>query len=296
MTPFHHVIAMMVVLAGVFLSGCANRIDTVRAVIQAPDPDTELLRVGDSIVDGGTLRVRLRYTSELRQYDVTQIYETPWRPVDELYEVPVGLVTIVPSFLWWGVSTVLGFDPSISRGPLNWSAAGLNPFYPVKNGMFAERYRIREQPGSRRLQRQSPSMPYDAVVAAEEGRAYVRFGNARTGTWKQVNVGEELQMRINMLEALEHLTPAVVRSGTADEFWIQVAVRPGRDWDVLRKELEVRLYKVDVDKLVEARPHVLALLEARGNPDATAERDAALASLEELGFGREATQLVRPAR
>ncbi|MCC5876044.1 MAG: hypothetical protein JJU11_07475 [Candidatus Sumerlaeia bacterium] len=296
MTNFRLLFPGLVLLAGFFLAGCANRIDTVRTVIQAPDPDTEMLRVDDSNVDGATLRVRLRYTSELRDYDVTQIYETPWRAKDELYEVPVGLVTIVPSFLWWGISTVVGFDPSISRGPLNWSAAGLNPFYPVKNGMFAERYRIREQPGSRRLQRQSRGMPYDAVVAAEDGRAYVRFGNARTGTWKQINVGEELQMRINMLEAVEHLTPAVIRSGTADEFWIQVAVRPGRDWDVLRKELDVRLYKADVEQLTAARPHVMALLAAHGNPDATAERDAALTALEEMGFGREATQLIRSGR
>jgi hypothetical protein len=295
-----HCLRWLLLLIGLVLTvgsaGCANHIKDVSVVIWDVVDGTEKMRVDEMRVDGGTLEFKLRYTAEFKHFDVTQIYETTYRGVDELYEVPVGLVAIVPSMLWWGVSSVMGFTGEIARGPLDWSAAGLNPFMPVENGMFVERYSIREKSGSRRPKEGSESKPYDAVVGAHEGRAWVRIGlDPRNRNWTPVNVGNELLLRVNLLEATEFLSPETIDQPGFNTLHLRVIVKPSSEGREREKELELDLQPALVRELIKARLVVAELRQTIGvqTPEAQSQQRLAVKRLEDMGFGREALRLLR---
>lgn len=274
--------------ATLFFGGCANKIRESDAVIWDRIEGTENLQVEQFDLRGGTAHLNLKYTCERKQFAVTNVYETKWRGVDELYEVPVGIITIVPSFLWFvgsNVVTLGAIEPATARAPVYWSFAGLNPCLPVENGMFTERYSIREKGGSRREQDNSKAEPYEASVGAYRGRVKVRFEDpsGERGDWVDLDVGEELLVKVNLVEA----SPAIPNS-EADRVEMRVKVRPSSEMSVDEKDVEFFIDMETARKLFEARG-IVDSLDDLGEVEIAEVR----MRLNALGFGAEAAQLIR---
>lgn len=272
------------------LQGCANVIRTSDDVIWDRVEGTEELKIEERRFVGAVAEAKLRFVCQRRQFAVTNVYETPYGPWNELYEVPVGLVAIVPSFVWYLGSSLLtlgAVNPEIARGPIYWSASGLNPAMNVENGMWSflggDVYRIREKGGSRRPQEGSKPEPYDATVSLVGGVARVRFQRPdnRRGSRRTVHTGEEILIEINLLEA----APAI-QSPDADRVEVTAKVKWSPEAKPLEKSFTILIPSDLARKLYDVREQSRLLQE--GNAQKSA---AAYEALLAAGFEREARLL-----
>lgn len=277
----------VVVVVALLSVGCANFIRQESDVIWDRIEGTEALKLEALRVDGARVQANLRYTCERRQFAVTNVYETSWSGLAELYEVPVGLVAVLPAFVWYLGSelvTLGAVDSKHSAKPLNWSVAGLNPFLPVEGGMFVERYRIREKAGSRRPQEGSKAEPYDAAVSIDRGRAEVRFVRAsgQAGRWVQLDVGEELLIELNLLEAAW-----AIPAPDAARVELRGTIRPSRDLKPTRKSVQVVIDPALAAQLYKVRE----LIRDWRKSGSRARRAELLERVAVMGFAREAAEL-----
>ncbi|MBX3729622.1 MAG: hypothetical protein KF858_10595 [Candidatus Sumerlaeia bacterium] len=277
----------MVVVVALLWAGCANFIRQDSDVIWDRIEGTEALKLESLRVEGARVQANLRYTCERRQFAVTNVYETPWSGLAELYEVPVGVVAVLPAFVWYIGSelvTLGAVESKHSAKPLNWSVAGLNPFLPVEGGMFVERYRIREKAGSRRPQEGSKAEPYDAAVSIDRGRAEVRFvrPGGQAGPWVTLDVGQELLIELNLLEAAW-----AIPAPDAARVELRGTIRPSRDLKPTRKSVQVVIDPELAGRLHEVRETMRAWRKT-GN---RAKRAALLEQVAAKGFVREAAEL-----
>jgi hypothetical protein len=280
-----HVIALCLCAAALTMGGCANFIKDTSTTMWDVVPGTDDLKVEDSRLAGATLDARVQFVCQRQQYNATQVQETPYRILHELYEVPVGAVALVPGVIFFvatEVVTLTAAEGSFSRGPLDWAAAGLNPFLPVERGMFADRVRVREE--RKAALRDTPPQPYAAPVASADATAEVRLSvpGGPVGNWTRVGVGRELLVSVNLLEAAAGMPgPAATR----------VEVRMPVDWQgngstrthaftaFIPKELATRLF--------DARQPVEEI--RRGSASA---RGQAADRLRQMGFGAEVERLL----
>ena len=277
-------------------TGCANFIREEPAVIWDTVPETEQLRVDDLDIEGATAQVKLRYTSLRQMYSIVNIRETPYSASNELYEVPVGLVTIPFTFTWYVVTELLTLgsaDATGSVGPLNWSAAGLNPFLPVEGGMFTRIERVREKKKARTAQDDSAREPYEALVSVDDGEVELRFiePSGDTGEWITQVVGEELVLDVDLLQASVGMP-----SPTAQRVELMATVQPDTKKDAFEKSVTFDIPGSLARRLYEARDWIEKALrqEDRNEEEAESvenERRAAIEKLEEMGFEREAAKL-----
>lgn len=267
------------------MGGCANFIKDTSTTIWDVVPDSDDLKVEDSRLAGATLDARVQFVCQRRQYNATQVQETPYRILHEFYEVPVGAVALVPGFLFFvvvEVGTLTAAEGSFSQGPLDWSAAGLNPFLPVERGMFADRVRVREE--RKAALRDTAPQPYAAPVGSADGTAEVRLSvpGGSSGDWTRVTVGRELQMSVNLLEAASGMPgPAATR----------VEVRLPVDWqqdgDTRTHAFTAFIPKELATRLFDARQSVEEI--RRGS---AADREEAADRLRQMGFGAEVERLL----
>ena len=273
---------MVLVAAALVLAlsaGCANHIRHADAVIWDRVPETDRVSLDDQKVKGAMVTAKVRFLCQKQQYSITNDIHTPYVAKAELYEVPVGLVAIVPSFAWWIVSKVATLGAAERKGaaaPLDWSAAGLNPLLNVENGMFKERYEVREKKGSRREQEGSKPEPYDAVVPPMEGKVEARFEGGEKVT---VRVGEEVLLTINLVEVAQ-----VMPSADAQKIEIEVKLQ----WNP-QAEPVVKTVNVFIDNALAAR--LFALKDASRTLMATTDLavfNTALDAVVKAGFSQEA--------
>jgi hypothetical protein len=262
--------------------GCANHIRFADAVIWDRVPGTDRVSLDDQQIEGATVKAKVRFVCQRRQYAITNEYYTPYDVEHEIYEMPVGLVTLPFSFLWWIVGELmsLGSAPGESlAGPIHWSAAGLNPILNVEGGMFFERYSIREKQGSRRPQQGSTSEPYDAVLPPMNGTVEVKFEDGGTLT---LPVGDEVLLIINLIEVAR-----VMPAPDAQKILIDVALHWNPEAEPAVKTVSVFIDKDLASSLYELRDASHTLMTS-DDPKAFNE---ALAEVEKAGFSREAAMI-----
>jgi hypothetical protein len=269
--------------AALFLaaSGCANFIREADAVVPDAVPGTAKAGLDDLRFERGLVLAKIRFTCQKRLYTVTNIYETPYEASAELYEVPVGLVTIVPSFLWYGVSqlvTLGSVNHSTAVAPIHWSAAGLNPFLNVENGMFVERYRIRRKPGSQRPQEGSHPEPYDAVIAPKSPVKATFEG----GGTVEIPIPDEVGITLNLIEAAR-----AIPGPKAQRLDLVLTLQWNMEAPPVEKSVPVYLdadLAAQLDALRETSRMLFTATSA-------AEREKALEQVARAGFSREAAML-----
>ena len=280
--------ALLVPLLSLPLAGCANLIREEPAVIWDQVDGTASLRLDDLDYQGALVSARLRYFCERRQYDVVQLFETPYRASHELYEVPVGIPGTVLGLVWYILAegvTLGAADDAVSTAVLDWGAAGLNPFLPVENGMFADYEIVRIKSGSRRPLTALGQEPYDAVVPVEGGRVKVRFAEpqAKPGPEIEMPAMHDTRFELNLLAA----APAIP-SPRAQKVLVEASVR----WSPQAEPAEVGFeFFIEGElsaRLHQARAHARQLLSS----DPTADRQGAFEALGQLGFSREAAMLL----
>ncbi len=270
------------VVALVWTAGCANHIKQANTIIWDRVEGTERVSLDDMRIEGAIVRAKVRFTCQKRQYAVTNDYVTPWRAKDELYEVPVGLVTTPFTLAWWVVTKLVSLgaaENTGAKGPLDWSVAGLNPFLPVENGMFVERYVIREKKGSRRPQEGSSPEPYDAVLPPEGGKVKAWFEGGKP---VELNVGEELLLTINLVE-LAYTMPAP----DAQKITIELKLKWNAERPALTKRIHFFISKPLAQKLYALKDASRTLMTTS---DPVAFRQA-LKKVEDAGFSRAAAMI-----
>ena len=274
------------VISLVVAPGCSNWIKQANTVILDRVPNTERVSLEHEQILGAELRARVLFKCSMRQFAVTNDYITPYRASFEFYEVPVGLVTFPFTFLWYVTTKLVSLgaaESSGSVGPLNWSVAGFNPLLPVENGMFSERYVIREKTGSRRPQEGSSEQPYSAHVEPMAGRLRAKFDG---GSWIELEVGKEDLLKINLIE-LVHAMPGP----ESQKIILELKIQWNRERDPVTKTVTVFVDKPLASKLYGLRDASKTLMTTS---DAKAFA-AALKAVEDAGFSREAA-MVRDRR
>ncbi|MBU0754614.1 MAG: hypothetical protein KJ645_05710 [Planctomycetes bacterium] len=247
---------------------------------------TDKVSLDDQRIENGLVQAKVRFVCQKRQFAVTNEYFTPYDPSQEIYEVPVGLVTLPFTLLWYlGCEAVsLATAPiEAAAGPLHWSAAGLNPLLNVENGMFAERYSIKEKPGSRRPQEGSTPEPYDAVLPPDSGQIKAWFDGGGVIT---LTVGEELLLTINLVEVAR-----VMPAASAQKILIEVLLRWNPEAEPVAKQIPVFIDQDLAGKLYGIRDysHMLMTTTDRITFDKAAEE------INKQGFSRE-TAMIRDKR
>ena len=266
-------------LALAISAGCANHIRYADAVIWDRVPKTDRVSLDDQRVTGAIVTAKVRFLCQKQQYSITNELYTPYHPEAELYEVPVGLVTSPFTLVWWVVSKVVSLgaaETKGAKGPLDWSMAGLNPLLNVENGMFRERYEVREKKGSRREQEGSKPEPYDAVVPPMDGKVDARFEGGSTVT---VRVGEEVLLTINLIEVAQ-----VMPGPDAQKIEIKVKLQ----WNP-QAEPVVKTVNVFIDKALAGQLFGLkATSRTLMTTTSPTEFSAALDAVVKAGFSQEA--------
>ncbi len=270
------------VMVLVLVTGCANHIKQANTVIWDRVKGTERVSLDDQRNEGAVVRAKVRFVCQKRQYAVTNDYVTPYVAVNELYEVPVGLVTTPFTALWWITTKLVSMgaaENSGAKGPLDWSIAGLNPLLPVENGMFRERYVIREKKGSRRPQEGSSPEPYDAVLPPKGGtvRAWFQGGEPIT-----MDVGEEVLLTVNLVELARTMPSPDAQ---------KIIVELGLEWNAERppvmKQIPIFIEKPLAQKLYALKDASATLMSTQS----AAAFTQALKAVEDAGFTREAAMI-----
>ncbi|MFO0980830.1 MAG: hypothetical protein U1E76_03610 [Planctomycetota bacterium] len=276
-------------VVALWLPACANFIKEADAVVLDVVEGTDKISLEEERVEGAVAKMRVQFLCKKQLFAITNIYETPYQPAAELYEVPVGLITLIPSLIWYGGAELLsaGAAPDdTAAGPLYWSAAGLNPFLNVENGMFKERYIIRLKPGSKRPQEGARPEPFDASVEPDEGLLTVTWIGGQPIT---VKVPQEVLMTLNLVDVAR-----VMPAKDAQRLDITLKFR----WDAPRDahveppppmQKTVSLY-IDAplaERLYQIRDASRALVESTTQ----AQRDEAFRTISQAGFSKEAAML-----
>jgi hypothetical protein len=275
------VLAVLFIAVGLAPSGCANFIRESDAVVPDVVPGTERASIDELRVEGAIATGRLRFTCQKQLFAVTNTYETPYVGSNELYEVPVGLIAFAPALLWYVVveiGSLSGADWSGASAPLHWASAGLNPFLPVENGMFEERYAIRRKPGSQRPQEGSVPEPYDAVVPPKSPIGVAFEG----GSSVDVELRDEVGVTINLLEVAR-----VIPGPDAQRIDLDVRLEWNPSAPPVQKSVPVYIDRTLSESLWALREASRTAIETTS----LAERRAALAIFAEAGFSREAAML-----
>ncbi|MHC4943915.1 MAG: hypothetical protein ACYTG7_12935 [Planctomycetota bacterium] len=281
-----NLLLVLLALGLLLCAGCANHIRYADAVIWDSVSGTEKVSLDDQRIENGLIQAKVRFVCQKRQYAITNEYFTEYRAADEIYEVPVGLLTLPFSLIWLAVTqvaTLTAAAEEASAGPLNWSVAGLNPFLNVEEGMFVERYTIKERPGSRRPQEGSTVEPYDSVLPPDGGEISVWFEG---GGIVKVSVGDELLLTINLVEVAR-----VMPAEDVQKLVVEVTLRWNPDAAPVTKEIPVFLDKTLANKIYEIRDysHMLMTTTDKITFDKAAEE------IDKAGFSREVA-MVRDKR
>ncbi len=264
-----------------FVQGCANHIRITDGVIWDSVPNSERISLDEKKLDGAVMSAKIRFLCWKRQYSIINEIETPYIAPEELYEVPVGLVTWPLSMLWWITTNAvsLGSAEGTSKA-LDWSTAGLNPLLNVEYGMFGkDRYIIKEKKGSRREQTGSEPEPYDAIVTPDDGKVKVRFEN---GTSETINVGDEVLLIINLIEIAR-----IMPNANVQKIIIEVMLK----WNAKAKPVTKNI-NVFIDKNLGKR--LFALKGISNTLMTTSDLEIFKKALDEVqraGFSREAAMI-----
>lgn len=262
--------------------GCANHIRTADAVIWDRVPNTDRVSLDEKRIENGLIQAKVRFVCQKRQYSIINDIITPYEASAELYEVPIGLVTIPFTLLWYGICEAISLASApieAAAGPFHWSAAGLNPFLNVENGMFAERYSVVEKPGSRRPQEGSSPEPYDAVLPPDGGVLKAGFSGGGT---VEVVVGDEVLLTINLIE-LARVMPAE----DAQKIEVQVFLRWNPEVASIQKTVSVFIDQPLATKLYALRMWSGTIMTTPYIEDF----DEAFEVISKAGFSREAAMI-----
>ena len=263
----------IIIIFFIIVCVCNNHIKYSDNVIWDRVIGSEKVSLDEKKIDQGTLEFKIRFVCLKRQYTVTNDYLTPYRGSDELYEVPVGLISFPFSLLWFGVT--LGGDSA----PLDWSAAGFNPLLNVENGMFAERYVIHEKENSRRPQEGSSPEPYDSILAPYGGIVKAQFDG---GESMPISVGKELALVINLVELAQ-----VIPTPDSQKIILEMDLLWTPKAPPIKKKIEVFINKELSSKLYELKEASETLLIT----DDYSVFLKALTEVENAGFSKEAAMI-----
>lgn len=187
-------------LVGLLLAGCANQqagYSEQESRLERQPLATELqIDVGDPVLDLPQRHIRVleQKTFDVSQVDITHHYAryTPYEFWRELYEIPMGAVTLIAGL---GANLVnlitLGQVPEqVTRGWIEDGLAGLNPFMNVQSSSRTVELLSDTQEQRRHRREQDSSLPWaDKPVNVQLGEQRYLLHTDRNGV-----------LRLNLLE------------------------------------------------------------------------------------------------
>jgi hypothetical protein len=270
-----------IALVGLALTACANHVRYVDSTSDERSSETVdrqfVVRGPTSVVAEPALRLELERRETIAwETSRTQLRieeATPYQGARELYEVPVGLVSVPLSFVF-NVTDVLlfGYIPNeIVNGYTFWTFSALNPGLNAENPERVERREVERTTqriaGERQVQ-STPLARFAVAVSLDAGEPQTRVSDA-AGRF-------DLDL-LGLLPATLGWPPRRVGIEGKDP-------KTGESVIAQHYYLERRLS----ERLMRAAP----LLALHGSPEADAEElSRAVYGLDQLGFQKEAAEI-----